>query len=556
MASADIFDVVVVGSGAGGGPLTWELAMAGARVLVLEKGPALKRSELIHDEMKFCRDNYLSPSRDDEPHMLVRSKGQVERSSEGWIASCVGGGTLHMSGFFLRLKPEDFQMRTLLGDLPGANLADWPVPYLEFAKYYDRVEEVIGVSGRAGVNPFEEPRNGPFAYPPLDEHPIAQVIDATCARLGYHAFPTPRGILSRPKGDRGSCSYCALCAQYGCETGAKASTAASVLPAAVATGRCEIRPNCMVHAVEVNERGLASGVLYFDETGAEQRARGRVIVVSATAIESARLLLNSKNSLFPNGVANHGGLVGQNLTFSNGSTGQSRFSIPANREAHPWVTSREPFVHRCIQDFYFNPTPDCPKGGTISFIATHPNPILSATRQSISNRDEVVFGKALKDRLRQNLRESFNLRFETFTDFIPNPNTHVTIDPEVVDKWDIPVARITVEHHPYDQLGLEAVHAKAVEITRALDPTEFEANAAGLNGELMLQHGTCRFGNDPRTSVLDRNCRSHEVRNLLVVDGSFMPSCGGVPPTWTIMANSFRAGEALAHAFRRREIPG
>jgi choline dehydrogenase-like flavoprotein len=186
----------------------------------------------------------------------------------------------------------------------------------------------------------------------------------------------------------------------------------------------------------------------------------------------------------------------------------------------------------------------------------HPNPILSSVRLANTHGDQVHFGKALKDKLRRDLRDSFNLRFETFTDFMPNPNTHVTIDPEQVDKWDIPVARITIEHHPYDQQGLDAVHAKAVEITKALEPTDFDPMPAGMTGELMLQHGTCRFGNDPRTSVLDRNCRSHEVPNLLVVDGSFMPTCGGVPPTWTIMANSFRAGEALARAFRRHEIPG
>jgi choline dehydrogenase-like flavoprotein len=295
--------------------------------------------------------------------------------------------------------------------------------------------------------------------------------------------------------------------------------------------------------------------VYFDEMGREQRARGRAVVVSCTAIESARLLLNSKSVLFPDGVANHSGLVGRNLTFSNSSSAIGRFSIPKNREARPWVASREPFVHRCVQDLYSNPAPQCPKGGTISFTSMHPNPILTSVRQALANRDHVTWGLALKNRLRENLRDSFNLRFETFVEFIPTPKTHVTIDPEQVDKWDISAARITIEHHPLDKVAREAVHAKGLEILKALEPTEMEGEVAGSGDDLMLQHGTCRFGNDPRTSVLDRNCRSHEVPNLLVVDGSFMPSCGGVPPTLTIMANSFRAGEALARAFRRGEIP-
>ncbi len=555
MPNERVYDVVVVGSGAGGGPLAYELAKAGASVLVLEKGPRLARSQLIHDELAICRSDFFAPHEEDEPHVLVYGEGKPHRTALGWIANCVGGGTVHMSGFFLRLKPEDFRLHSEVGDIEGASVADWPISYQELAPYYDRVEHVVGVSGKAGVNPFEEPRSGPFPFPPLVEHPISQEIDRACAGLGYHAFPLPRAILSRAVGGREACSYCALCGSYGCEMGAKGSTAESVLPLAEATGHCEIRPSCMAYEVEVGKTGLAKGVLYFDAEGRSQRALGRAVVVSCSAVESPRLLLNSKSSLFPRGLANGSGLVGKNLTFSNHRDGYARFDIEKHASTRPWVASRAPFVHRCVQDFYFNPAPGVPKGGTLSFLFSHVNPIAGAEVQALSPTGDLTFGLQLKNRLRERIRGSLNLQFESFCESLPNPGMHVSIDPDVRDKWGIPAARITIAHHPHDVAAAEALHQRGMEILQALKPDE-ATSPYGFGESMILQYGTCRFGADADTSVLDRSCRSHEVKNLYVVDGSFMPNPGGVPPTMTIMANSFRVGEALAQAFKRREIPG
>ncbi len=552
MAQPEIFDAIVVGSGAGGGPLALELTQAGARVLVLEKGRALSRDELIHDEVKFCRSNFLVPSVSDEPHVLVRH-GRSHPTADGWIACCVGGGTVHMSGFFLRLKPDDFRMHTLFGDIPGATLADWPISYADLAPYYDRVEHVIGVSGRAGVNPFEEPRTGPFPMPALEEHLAAQEIDRVCHELGYHAFPTPRAILSVPRGDRGSCTYCALCAEYGCETGAKGSTADSVLPAAVATGKCEIRARCMVHTIEIDRRGRATGAVYFDERGEEQRALGRSVVLSCSAIESVRLLLNSKSTLFPDGLGNHSGMVGKNAIFSHNAGAFARFDRSNPDSKPPWVLDRAPFVHRCVQDFYKNAAPGCPTGGTLSFLIKHPNPIASGVREA-SLHPILTLGIDLKRQIRRNVRDSLNIGFEVFGEFIPNPETFISLDPTVRDKWGIPVARIAMEPHPLDRTAVLALQEKGLQILNALGPAE--VTPRDESSMLMLQHGGCRFGTNPESSVLNRDCRSHSVPNLWVVDGSFIPTFGGVPPTWTIMANSFRVGELMGHAFRRREVPG
>lgn len=236
-------DVVIVGSGAGGGSMALTLAEAGARVVVLEKGPWYQPSELTHDEISVCRRDYWAPFTSDDPHLIRTDDDAAPRKTqEGWIARCVGGGTVHMSGFFYRLHPEDFRMRSRYGALEGASLADWPIDYDALAPWYDHAEQVVGVSGRAGSNPFEPPRSGDYPLPPVAENPLARLVDRGAQRLGLHAFPTPRAVLSQPYRGRSACHYCDFCGSYGCASGAKSSSLSALLPGALATGRCELRP--------------------------------------------------------------------------------------------------------------------------------------------------------------------------------------------------------------------------------------------------------------------------------------------------------------------------
>ncbi len=197
-------------------------------------------------------------------------------------------------------------------------------------------------------------------------------------------------------------------------------------------------------------------------------------------------------------------------------------------------------------------TPECPIGGTLSFLLRHPNPIGNGERLGVF-RGSLTLGADLKRKLRH-LRDTLSVGFEVFSEFLPNPNTFIDIDSKTSDKWAIPVARITLEPHPLDRIAALAVQEKGLKILEALGPTKVDPMEE--SSFLMLQHGGCRFGKDAETSVLDPGCRSHSVPNLWVVDGSFIPTFGGVPPTWTIMANSFRVGELMGKAFRRREIPG
>ncbi len=537
----DVVDVCIVGSGAGGAPLALELGKAGFKVVVLEKGAWYRQDEFVHDEILNSRRNFFMPLPWDEPHLWRLGPDQpYTRSNEAWTANCVGGGTVHMSGYFYRLKPVDFRQKSELGAPKGSNVVDWPISYADLAPYYDKAEIELGVSGNAVPHPFLEPRKGNYPLPPLAEHPVAGEIDKAAKSLGWHGIPTARGIVSREYRGRGACVYCTLCGSYGCEHGAKSSTLASLVPAAVNTGNVEVRPKCMAVEITVDAKGDAKSVVYLDKDGVRQEQEARVIVSSCTAVESARLLLNSKSSRFPAGLANNNGLVGKNLLFS--SFGQSKATFSSKK--FEWLDSPMPFVNRSVQDFYVMPDDrfGFRKGGTLGFMWQHPNPIFAA--MGLAGKGERgVFGKALKDKLRA-YRDSRILEFEIYGEFLSNDGTSVAVEPSVKDRFGIPVAAITVKRHPMDFTMTKFLVERGEEVLSQLQPDRIDR--VGVAGETtILQGGTCRFGKDPATSVLDPDCRAHAVKNLYVVDGSFMPTSGGVPVTLTIAANSFRVADKM-----------
>lgn len=531
----ETFDVVVIGSGAGGGPITMRLAESGFRVLVLEKGPEYDRSQYVHDEIGISRRGFFVPSLDDDPHTVMWGNAKVSQKTEmGWTAQCVGGGTVHFSGFAYRLHPDDFQMHTKYGAL-----VDWPFSYEELEPYYTKVEEEIGVSGDAEANPFEPPRSKPYPLPPVQVHPFREELERASRELGFHPFPTPRAILSRPYRGRMACVYCDFCGSFGCEVGAKSSTQEALLPRAVATGRCEIRPRSMVHRVLAKD-GRATGVLYFDAAGMEHFVGARFVIVSANAVESARLLLLSE-------IGND--QVGKNLQFSLNAGGGATYRFAKQKPREELLRVRQPsFLGPSLQDFYFLKDLAIPKGGTIQFIIPHPAPISRAWRATGGH--QARWGASLKKLLRENFWDGRTIEFEAFVDFLPNPGTFVDLDPEVRDRWGLPVARLhirQVEHH--FQAG-KIVQAKGLDVLRASGADEVHAHRLGIVAGHLLE-GSCRAGKDPDNSALDPTCRLWDLENLYVVDGSFMPTSGGVPCTLTIMANSFRVADAIVEKARK-----
>ncbi|MBT8428660.1 MAG: GMC family oxidoreductase, partial [Gammaproteobacteria bacterium] len=416
------FDVCLIGSGAGGGPIAYTLAKAGFSVLVLEKGPWLKEQHFTKDELACCRRNVYTPRLDDEQHVI-----EEKDKAEGWQATatgqsgwnfwngnCVGGSSNFMSGYFHRLKPVDFKLKSTFGGIEGANVVDWPIDYADLEPYYDRVERLVGVSGDAKAHANSEPRSSSeFPYPPTVEHPISRRIDAAAESLGYHALRVPRAILSKPAMDRRSCEYSGFCGSFGCSSGAKGSSRAALLDHAVATGRCEIRPHAKVFGISTDSKGRISSVDYFSQDKGVQSVDARVYVVACQAIETSRLLLASVGPRFPHGLANNHAQVGRNLLFSAGGAGSGDMDF-ADQDAAGVAELRRvgPFVNRALDDWYTLSDPELGrvKGGIIEFLWDHPNAVVRA--ENAKWRDgELVWGKPLKRRLETWFRTDRTLNF-------------------------------------------------------------------------------------------------------------------------------------------------
>lgn len=550
---AEEFDVVVVGSGAGGSPVAVTLAEAGASVLLLERGPRYERKDFIHDEIRIARREFFVPSADLDPHIVAVKDQAAERTNEGWVASCVGGGTVHMSGFFYRFQESDFRARDFLGEVPGAQLANWPISYNDMAPYYDRVEREVGVSGPLDEGPYAAPKQAPYPFPPLMTHPAASLIDASAKKLGIHIFQTPRAIVTQPVGKRGQCVYCHLCGSFGCEAGAKSSTLETLIPRAEATGKCTVRAHSFVYDVLVDQSGKVKGVLYRDKQGQTVEIRARAVVLACSTIQTIRLLLLSKSAAFPEGLANQNGQVGKYLMFSTLSKAHGSFLFAKDAARAELLKDHAPFVGRSVLDFYLPKEPGAPKkAGALNFLLPSGGPISQS--EAIAGRTgPVVWGNELRQRLSSYWHDQKQIDCETFGEYLANAGTYVELDTETKDQFGFAAPRIHIDRHPHDYAVADYLAKQAVKL--------FENSGAdrvwtsNMGGRTMhLPMGGCRMGTDEQSSVVDENCRAHGIKNLYVADGSVFPSSGGVPPTFTILANSFRVGDALKRAFVAREL--
>lgn len=551
------YDVCVIGSGAGAGPVILELSKAGKSVLVLEKGPWLTEKDYFKDEMACCRRSTYTPDLKDEKHVLEEQSNDGDWFSESseesgwdfWNGNVVGGSSNFMSGYFYRLKPEDFRLRSEFGPIKGANIADWPISYEDMEPYYTRVETEVGVSGKIIPHKFQEPRSTEdFPYPPTAEHPIVNHIDTACEQLKLTSLPTPRAILSKPDNGRNSCEYSGYCGSYGCSSGAKGSSRAALLDQAVATGHCEIRPDSKVYQLQSDNKGRITSADYYDTQGKSVSVTAKLFVVACQAIETSRLLLASRGPRHPNGIGNNYNQLGKNLLFSAGGSGTGEFHYSKmDKLAASAMKTRGPFVNRGLQEWYFIDDKSLGgrlKGGVIDFLLRHPNAISKAMSAYWNDDDNLNWGHNLKRDLKTVFTESQDLRFEVFNDWLPTDDCFVSLDTQVKDKWNSAVAKVRLGYHPHDLKVGEYLADKAEQVLRQMGADNIRSSVSG-SPPPNLMAGGCRFGTDIRSSVLNADCQVHDAENLFVTDGSFMPTGGSVPYTWTIYANAFRVADII-----------
>ena len=556
------FDVCIIGSGAGGGPIAYELANAGYDVVVLEKGPFLKQDDFFKDELACCRRSVYSPSLNDEFHVIEDYDGKDDNGNYKWLSestkesgwdfwngNMVGGASNLMSGFFHRLKPEDFRLKTEFGPIKEANVVDWPISYDELEPYYTKVEKVVGVSGKVEAHPNQEPRSTKdFPLPPTLEHPITHFIDHACDKMQLHSLRTPRAILSEPRDDiRRSCEYSGYCGSYGCSSGAKGSSRQALLNRAIKTGKCTIKDRAKVTKLISDAKGKASHVQYFDKDNKQQTISAKIFIVACQAVETSRLLLLSTGDKHPNGIGNHSNQLGKNMLFSAGGSGYGEFYF---KDYSPKLVEqlklRGPFVNRFLQDWYFINDKKLGrlKGGTVEFLLRHPNPISRANGVKWDDDGNLLWGSSLKQALKQEFTERQSLRFEIFCDWLPTNDCFVSLDNTHKDKWGTPVAKLRVGYHDHDLVVGEYITDKTKEVFKTMSAKDISGSVSGTPPQ-NLQAGGCRFGNNPASSVLDKDCRVHSAENVFVTDGSWMPTGGSVPYTWTIYANSFRVADII-----------
>ena len=537
-------DFVIVGSGIAGASVARELTRKGFDVVLLEQGRTVGPEDMEHDELgafawpRWTNDPALSPQ---VYRKTADEKGVMRHYAQ--YARAVGGSTLHFTGNFWRFRPIDFHERSKRGGVPGAALEDWPITYEELEPYYTAVEYAVGVSGAVNDDPREPMRSKPFPLPPLNVTGPGVLLEVGARKLGWSSKAAPMAILSREYKGRQPCHNCGFCLAFPCEWGAKSGANWTMVPEALATGRCELRPDSYVRKIDTDDAGRVTGVIYFDRQRREIVQKAKAVVVCANGAETPRLLLMSKSNRFPDGLANSSGMLGKHLMFNGGTTSHGEFE-------HEIHAHKGPVVTRITQEHYeLDEKLGLVGGGGFDYRVSVPG----LMRTMDMPKDGPMWGSAFKQRMRPwflNSLEAFG-----HTTSLPVSTNTVDLDPELKDAWGLPALRITFREHEHDMRLYKFFIDRGHELLLASGAKKVTDNPVNDNpGGAVHLLGTARMGNDPTTSVIDKYHRAHDVKNLFIVDGSSFVTSGRGQPTMTIQALAFRAADHIANFARRGEI--
>ncbi|MDQ8726679.1 GMC family oxidoreductase [Bradyrhizobium sp. LHD-71] len=507
------FDVVIVGSGAGGGTLARHLAPSGKSILILERGDWLNREAQNWDAAAvFEQNRYVSPD---------TWYDRNSRPFQPQVHYFVGGATKMFGAALYRLRQQDFgELRHYDGISPA-----WPLTYDELEPYYTKAEQMYCVHGLRGHDPTEPPASAPYPWPPVSNEPrIQQLVDDLTA-AGYRPFPAPCAVMMDERDMAYStCIRCQTCDGFPCLVHAKSDAEVIAVRPALTFPNVTLLRNATALTLETNAAGTAVTAVVADVGGERQTFSGDIIVVSCGAANSAKLLLMSANDKHPNGLANGSGQVGRNYMFHN-----SQAVLAISREPNPTVFQKT----LALNDFYFGMDGFDYPMGNIQMTGKSLGPMYRGEKPL----ETALLPTGLLDKL-----ASHSVDFWLTTEDLPDPDNRVTVDSS---------GRLTLSYTPNNQVPRQQLYDKLKSMLSDLDmhphliPRNLYMKTDIPIAGCAHQAGTCRFGTDPTTSVLDVNCKAHELDNLYVVDTSFFVSIGAVNPSLTAIANAIRVGDHL-----------
>jgi choline dehydrogenase-like flavoprotein len=507
------YDVIIIGSGAGGGTLACHLAPSGKKILLLERGGWMTREpENWNAEEVFIKNRYVS-----EDTWYDKNGNPFPPG----VHYFVGGATKMYGAALYRLRKEDFgELKHHDGISPA-----WPISYEDMEPYYTKAEQLYHVRGARGEDPTEPPASAPYPWPAVSHEPRIQKLADDLARAGYHPFHSPCGILLNEKNMPFSpCVRCMDCDGFPCLVQAKSDAEVLAVRPALKHPNVTLLTHAQVVRLHTNPAGTAVSEVVVQHDGKTGTVRGDIVVVSCGAANSAKLLLMSANDRHPKGLANGSDQVGRNYMYHN-----SQAVLALSREPNPTKYQKT----LGLNDFYFGMDDFPYPVGNIQMVGKSHGPMY---------RGEKPIETALVPKWTLDQIALHAVDFWLSTEDLPRPENRVTVDRH---------GAITLHYTPNNQVPKQKLYQKLKSMLNHLDMHEhliprnlYMKNEIGIGG-VAHQSGTCRFGRDPKTSVLDTHCKAHELDNLYVVDTGFFPSIGAVNPALTAMANALRVGDHL-----------
>jgi choline dehydrogenase-like flavoprotein len=518
---AKIYDVVVIGSGAGGGTLSAQLANQGVDVLVVEGGPT------VNTRTDF--NTHALPYEFAQRHIPIMKPGKPGFDSER--SRGVGGKTMLWNAVALRMSQRDLKGR----QHDGAG-EDWPINYSDLAPYYDRIEREVGVCGN--YDHLEDLPDGIF-LPPVPMKCTDKMVQAGAKKLGVKVIHVRKSTLTQARNGRPACHFCGNC-MAGCDVVAKYNSYDVHMRPAVRAGKpLTIQPNSIVYELAVSDEAKVSEVRYLNrETGVQGAARGRIVVVACACVQSVALLLMSKSSRFPNGLANSSGELGKNF-IPHINCGVEAFL--QDRVGHKALNDEGFLDHAYVPSFMHNRKRDYPRSFGIQF--------------NYQNRRSVGWARSLPGMgaaYKKSVKDHYPayLTFAGYQELLPNADSYIDLD-ETKDEFGLPRARRHWKLADSDWKLYNDMKHWCQDILIASNAKIHEVSAAPTTNH---EIGGCRMGNDPRRSVLDAFCRAHDVPNLYVVDASAFPSASEKNPTHTIMALASRTADHIADRLKKGNV--